>query len=111
MPARVGTLSGSATVASIFLQVGARHRTADAFQIGGDLAADIAAIEIVEPGMGEMLERVGERGLLQAAPDFGRLAVDEKGLQKARRGFELGVFFDASAAPGCASPRSPRAHA
>ena len=47
-------------LASIVLQIGARHRAADALEIGGDLAPDVAAIEIVEPGMGEMLERGGE---------------------------------------------------
>ena len=54
------TLSGSATVASIVLEIGARHRAADALQIGGDLAADVAAIEIVEPGLGEVVEGRGE---------------------------------------------------
>ena len=33
---------------------------ADALQIGGDLAPDVAAIEIVEPGVRELRERVGE---------------------------------------------------
>ena len=47
-----------------FLQIGARHRTADAFQIGGDFAADVATIEIVEAGMAEMFECVGELRLL-----------------------------------------------
>ena len=45
---------------AIFFQIGARHRAADALEIGGNLAPDIAAIEIVKPGMGELLERRGK---------------------------------------------------
>ena len=81
----------------VFLQIGARHRAADALQVGGDLAADIAAIEIVEAGLGEMLERGGEGGLLELGSRLRRLAVNQERLQKARRGFELGVFFDREA--------------
>ena len=77
-----------------FFQIGARHRAADALQIGGDLAADVAAIEIVEPGLAEMLERVGECALLEPRAGLRRLAVDQEGLQKARRGFQLGIFLD-----------------
>ena len=82
--ARSCTLSGSAILASIFFQIGARHRAADALQIGGDLAADIAAIEIVEPGLRELLERRGERRLLQLRADLRRLAVDQEGLARSR---------------------------
>jgi hypothetical protein len=46
-------------------------------QVARDLAPDIAAIEAVETGMGEMIERRGERGLLQPLRPR-RLAVDEK---------------------------------
>ena len=62
MPASIVTLSGSAIDRVKLLQIGARHRAADALQIGGDLAADIAAIEIVEPGGAELFERGGEGG-------------------------------------------------
>src|SRR6185503_12386348 len=62
-----------------FFQVGARHRAADALEIGGDLAPDIAAVEIVEPGAGEMLERGGKRALFDAGAHFWRLAVDQEG--------------------------------
>ena len=78
----------------VFLQVGARHRAADAFQIGGDLAPDIAAIEIAEPGVAELLERRGEGALLELGARFRRFAVDQEGLQKARRGFQFGKFLD-----------------
>jgi hypothetical protein len=36
-------------------EIVARHRTADALQVRGDLASDVAAVEIIEPGMGEMV--------------------------------------------------------
>ena len=39
-----------------FFQIGASHRAADARQIGGNLAADVTAIEILEPGLGEMIK-------------------------------------------------------
>ena len=64
---RSRTLSGSATTGFVLLKIGARHRAADALQVGGDLAADIAAVEIVEPGLAEMVERVGEGALLELA--------------------------------------------
>ena len=76
-----------------FLQIGARHRAADAREIGGDLAADVAAIEIVEAGLDEMLKRGGEGGLLELGPRLRRLAVNQERLQKARRGFQFGIFL------------------
>ncbi len=39
---------------SIALQIGARDRAMDAFEIGGNLAPDVAAIKIVEPGLRQM---------------------------------------------------------
>ena len=74
----------------VAVQILARDRAADAFEIGGDLAPDIAAVEIVEAGMGELLERRGERLLLQRGADRRRLAVDQKGRGKARHVLELG---------------------
>ena len=59
--------------------IGARHRAADAFEIGGDLAPDVAPVEIVKPGMRELLKRRGKRGLLRArAPTSGTLSVEEE---------------------------------
>ena len=65
-------------------EIGARHRAADAFEVGGDLAADIAAVEVVEPGIGQMFERAAERLLAQHLAGRGRLAVDEKGRRETR---------------------------
>ena len=59
-----------------FLQIGARHRAADTFEVGGDLAANIAAVEIVEPGLRELVEGGGESGLFGARAHFRDLAVD-----------------------------------
>ena len=60
------------------LDVGAGDRTADPREIGGDLAADVAAIEIVEPDIREMIEARRQRRLPQHGSRRGRLAVDEE---------------------------------
>ena len=65
-------------------EVGARHRAAEFLEIGGDGGSDVAAIEIGEAGMDEMLERVGELPLAQPRAGFGRLAVDEEMGREAR---------------------------
>ena len=78
----------------VFVQIGTRHRAADALEIGGDLAADVAAIKIAQAGIGELIERRGERGLLELAARFRRFAAGEEGLHKARRGFQFGIFVD-----------------
>ena len=83
--------SGSASRGVIALEIGARQRAADAFEIGRHLAPDIAAIEIVEPGMGELFERRGQRFLLEDGADRGNFAVDQECFGKARhalQGFE-----------------------
>ncbi len=76
-----------------FFQIGARHRAADAFQIGGDLAADIAAVEILKPGLCELVERGGEGGLLEPGARLRRFAVDQEGLPEANRVLHLRQFF------------------
>ena len=53
----------------------AGDRTADALEIGGDLAPDVAAVEIIEAGIGEMIERRGEGGLFERASGRRWLAV------------------------------------
>ena len=83
------------------LEIGARHRAADAFEIGGDLAPDIAAIEIVEPGMREMVEGGGKRGLLEGRAGVGRLAVHQERLREARHVLELGKLLGGE--PGLAA--------
>ena len=44
--------------------------------------------------MGQMLERVGEFCSAWPTARIRRLAVDQKGLEKPRRGLQLGVFLD-----------------
>ena len=83
------------------LEVGAGHRAAEALEIGGDLAPDIAAVEIVEPGMGELVERGGERGLLEHLAGVGRLAVDQEGRREAGHVLELGELLGGE--PGLAA--------
>ena len=88
------------------LQVGARERAADAIEIAGNLAPDIAAIEVVEPGMGEMLERRRKRRLFERCARIGRLAVEQKDRREAGHMFELGKFVGGEAGlalgDGCA---------
>src|SRR5262249_35420938 len=47
------------------LQVGARQQTADAIEIASNLASDVPAIEVVESGVGELLEGRRERRLFE----------------------------------------------
>jgi hypothetical protein len=70
-------------------EVGAGHRAADPVEIGGDLAADIAAVEIVESGPGEMIEGGGQRRLGADGTRPGRLAVFEERRRKAGYVFEF----------------------
>ncbi len=48
------TCNGSARRRSITIEIEARDRAMDAFEIGGNLAPDVAAIKIVEPGLRQM---------------------------------------------------------
>ena len=82
-------------------QVLARDRTADAVEIRGNLASDIATIEIVEAGVGEMRECRRKFLLLQRGADGGHLAVVEKRLGEARRAVTDCPDCPASAVPGC----------
>ena len=60
------------------LEVPARDRAADAIEIGGDLARDIAAVVVIEPGLGEMIERRRERRLPQRRAGIGRATIDQE---------------------------------
>ena len=78
----------------MLFQIRAGDRRADALQIGSDLAADIAAIEIAEPGFGEMLQRGGEGGLLELGALLRCFAADQKRVEEAGRGFQFCIFVD-----------------
>src|SRR5262249_1768787 len=78
-------------------EVGARHRAADVVEIAGDLATDIAAVEIVEPGAGEMVERRGERCLLERRARVGRLAVEQERRREAGHVLEFGELLGGEA--------------
>ena len=93
MPAGSSTLQRLGERGAIARQILARQRAADAVEIGGDLAPDIAAIEIVEAGMGEVRQRFGKRRLLELGADFRRLAVDQKRRGKARQRFQVGELL------------------
>ncbi len=74
-------------------EVGTGDRAADAREVAGDLASDVAAVEIVEPGMGEMIQRRGQRRLPERLAGIGRLAVDQECRREAGRVLELGELF------------------
>ena len=74
-----------APVGAIGLEVGARHRRADAFEIAGDFARDITAIEIIEAGMGELPKRFAKLRHFADIARLGRLAAGQIGRSKARR--------------------------
>ena len=81
-----------APVRVVGLEVRARAAGLDAVHVGGEFVADVAAIEVVEPGAPEVLQRRGE--LLRAARRAGGrdLAVDEEGVRETGGllgGFEL----------------------
>src|SRR5262249_56696450 len=61
--------------------------------VGRDLACHIAAIEILEARISEMLEGGGERCLLEPGSWFRRLAVDQKHAGKAWEYLELRKFL------------------
>ena len=63
----------------VVFEIGARDRAADPVEIGGDLAADIAAIEVVETGIGELIEGGGEvQAWRSIAPASGALPSAER---------------------------------
>ena len=68
-----------ARAGAVALQVRPRDGAADALKIGRDLVGDVAAIEIVETGAGELLERIGQAAGRERRALLGRLAVDEEG--------------------------------
>ena len=59
-------------------EIGARHRAPDRGEIGSDLAPDITAVEILEPGIGKLRQHAGERRLAKHGALFGQLAFGEE---------------------------------
>jgi hypothetical protein len=83
---------------AIALQILARDRAADALQIGGDLAPDIATIEIGKARMGEPVERIGELEIAPRGAGFRQLTFDKEGLGEAGRR-EQGFLLQQSISP------------
>ena len=75
---------------AVLLEIGAGDRATEAFKIGGHLAPDIAAIEVVEPGMRQMLERFSECALLQPRAFVRWLAVSKERLGEAGHVLQVG---------------------
>ena len=71
-------------------QILARDWAADAVEIGRQLAADVAAVKIVQTVEGEMPERRGERLLRHRGAGGRRLSVHQERIGEARRRRELG---------------------
>ncbi len=83
---------------AIGLEIGAGDRAAGALEVGGDLAADIAAVIIVEPGAGELFQRVGEALTAQHRAGGGDLAVRlQEGGGEARHVLQLGELLGGEA--------------
>ena len=74
-------------------EIAARDRAADAIEIGGDLARDIAAVVVIEPGLGEMIERRRERRLPQRRAGIGRATIDQECRREAGDVLELGELL------------------
>ena len=74
---------------AIARQILARDRAAQPLEIDRDLTPDIAAIEIVEAGMSQVIERFGEFFLLEDSADFGDLAVEQESRRKAVNAAEV----------------------
>ena len=70
-------------------EVGAGDRALEPFEVGGDLARDVAAVIVVEAGLGETVERVGEPRLTEDRVFLRRLAVDQKEIGEARHVLQL----------------------
>ncbi|OIQ82256.1 hypothetical protein GALL_359510 [mine drainage metagenome] len=66
-------------------EVGRAHRAADAFELGADPCREAAAIEAVEPALGQRPQRLGERRLAQDMAGRWRCAADEERLGEAWR--------------------------
>ena len=78
---------------AVVFEIGARHRAADALKVGGQLASDIAAVEVVEPDMAEMIERGGEGRLLERGAHLRDLAVEQEVFAEADRFLHLRQLF------------------
>jgi hypothetical protein len=77
---------------SIGFEIPAKDGAADPLEIGSGLAADVTAIEIIETGMGQLLERVGQRGQCPQRSGRRRAALHEECGGKTRSGGE-GIPF------------------
>src|SRR5215471_13703633 len=74
-------------------EVGAGDRAPDLVKIRSDLTSDIALVEVIEAGAGEMFQGCGEHGLFEHRARLRGLATDEKRFGEARNILELGVLF------------------
>ena len=76
---------GRPLLGRIGFEVGAGHRRAEPLQVGGDLAGDVAAVEVVEPRMDELGQGIGELGLRPDRPRRVGLALVQVGRREVRR--------------------------
>src|SRR6185312_1694681 len=59
-------------------QIASRDRAADAFEVGGNFAPDVATVEIVQPRARKVLERCGKRVLFEHRTDIGHFVLEEE---------------------------------
>src|SRR5262249_42855394 len=78
---------------TIIFQISARYGAADAFEVTGNFAADITAIEIVKAGMCEMLESCSKLSLLEPGADVRNFAINQECFFEADRFVHLRQFF------------------
>ena len=81
-------------------QIASRHRAADAVEIGGNLAPDVATVEIVQPRARKMLKRCGKRGLLEHRTDIGHFVLEEERFLESGCLGHFGQLFCREFAPG-----------
>ncbi len=55
-----------------------RHRASDSRQLGRAGRPDLAAVEVIQPGMGQALQRIGEPRLPEERPDGRRLSARQE---------------------------------
>ena len=75
-------------------QIPARHKTVQFGKIGGNLAGHIAAIEIIQSGLGELVERLCQSGQLADLAFLETLVVQHEMAGKMRRGINILCVFD-----------------
>ena len=92
---------------AVLAKIVAGHDGADLVEVGGDLGGDVAAVEVVAPDSGKVVERVGEACLDERRTGCGRLAVDQERGGKPGHVLQLIEVLRRQARMRPGRPRSP----